>query len=366
MILIVLSDIDSSPIHLAIIQRLKILEQEFHVLIIGSDNLKIIDELLRIGVDYSLIQKNSKPNLVSITLALIAKFLQQRPSVVYSSGQFATLFAIPISYFFGIKYRIFTRHHSNLHHKPDMKVWLALDKLCNHFASQIVVVSETLYHFLIKTEKVKQKKLFLINNGIDLNRFQVKRNFSRFEERNESSLNDPIKFGVVARLTEWKGVAYTAEAFVNFCNVYPNSHLTIVGEASDAFSEISDALSFLPESNYKFISHCEDVPEFFSGLDLFIHVPIGSEEETFGLVYLEALATGIPCIFTLSGVMHDFDNPVDYCEIVPFRDSSAILDAMLRFTVPPILVKSQIPEQLLEYYSLERMSAAYSNLFTAI
>ena len=366
MILIVLSDIDSSPMHLAIIRRLKLLELDFQVLIIGSDNLKIISELQGVGAEYSLLQKGSKNGLLRICFGMFTKIFQVRPSVVYASGQFATLFAIPISRLVGVEYRIFTRHHSNLHHKPNMKIWLTLDKISNHFASKIVVVSNTLYDFLIQNEKVVPEKLLLINNGIDLQRFQAEDRVSRSNWSHKKSKNDSIKFGVVARLTEWKGVRYTAEAFVKFCNVYPNSHLTVIGEESDAFSEISKTLSVLPKTNYEFISQCKNVPEFFSRIDLFVHVPVGPTEETFGLVYLEALAAGVPCIFTLSGVMHDLDKATDYCEVVPYRDSTAIYEAMLRHMSLPNSGKSQVPDHLLEYYSMERMSVAYSNLLTAI
>jgi glycosyltransferase involved in cell wall biosynthesis len=365
MILIVLSDIDSSPIHLSIIERLKMLELDFQVLIIGSDKLKIIDDLEGVGVEYSVIRMGSKFGLLRVCFGVATKILRLRPSYVYASGQFATLFTMPISSLFGVQHRIFTRHHSNLHHKPDMKIWLALDKVCNHFASKIVVVSKTLRDFLIENEKALPERVLLINNGIDLRRFQAEKRNSRFANTNKSSIEDPIRFGVVSRLTEWKGVEYTAKAFGKFCSKYPNSHLTVIGEKSDAFSEISKTLSLLPKANYEFISHCEDVAKFFSSIDIFVHVPVGPTEETFGLVYLEALATGISCIFTLSGVMHDLENPTDYCEIVPYRDSNAIYEAMLRHVNLPNWGKSQVPDHLLEYYSMERMSIAYTNLLIA-
>lgn len=158
------------------------------------------------GAEYSILEKGSKSGLLRICFELIKEFFQVRPSVVYASGQFATLFAIPISTLTGVKHRIFTRHHSNLHHKPNMKMWLTLDKICNHFASKIVVVSKTLYEFLIENEKVVPEKLLLINNGIDLDRFRAEDRVSRFDCDYKKSKNDSIEFGVVARLTEWKGL----------------------------------------------------------------------------------------------------------------------------------------------------------------
>ena len=40
----------------------------------------------------------------------------------------------------------------------------------------------------------------------------------------------------------------------------------------------------------------------YSIMDIFIHAPIAYDEEAFGLVYLEAMASAIPCIFTISGI----------------------------------------------------------------
>ena len=40
----------------------------------------------------------------------------------------------------------------------------------------------------------------------------------------------------------------------------------------------------------------------YSIMDIFIHVPIAPHEEGFGLVFVEAMASEIPCIFTKSGI----------------------------------------------------------------
>ena len=62
--------------------------------------------------------------------------------------------------------------------------------------------------------------------------------------------------------------------------------------------------------------------------DIFIHVPIDLESEAFGLIYIEALAAGIPSIFTLSGVAPEFIQHELNALVVPHCSSTQITEQM--------------------------------------
>ena len=64
--------------------------------------------------------------------------------------------------------------------------------------------------------------------------------------------------------------------------------------------------------------------------DIYIHVPVNPSCEAFGQTYVEALAAGIPSVFTLSGVAQEFIVHEENALVVPFKDSNAIYKAMLR------------------------------------
>lgn len=367
MILIVLSDIDSSPMHIAIIEKLRSLDEEFQVIILGSRQPYIESLMKKLGIHYFSIPYAGKLKFPRIIVALFQVLHLTKPTTVYASGQFATLFVLPISFCFRVRKRIFTRHHSNLHHQKGMRFWRHLDELSNFLATNVVVVSESLRQFLLHEERVNPKKLLLINNGINLEKFQLKSANKVLDARMgaKETQNAAIKVGVVARITEWKGVIYTAQAFIQFQKSFPNSQLIVVGEQLDAFSEVSKLLMSLPETNYQFIPHISDIDEFMASLDLFIHVPVGPYEEAFGLVYIEALAAGVPSVFTLSGVLHDLEGLENYCEIVPYRNQKAIFEAMMKLSTAPRTSEIDISSDWLENYSMEQMSAQYSKIMQA-
>ncbi|MBL0097760.1 MAG: glycosyltransferase [Bacteroidetes bacterium] len=62
----------------------------------------------------------------------------------------------------------------------------------------------------------------------------------------------------------------------------------------------------LPSDSYIKIEFERDLFSLYSIFDYFIHAPIDPSVEAFGQVYIEALAAGIPSIFTLSGIAPDF------------------------------------------------------------
>ena len=65
-------------------------------------------------------------------------------------------------------------------------------------------------------------------------------------------------------------------------------------------------------------------------MNIFVHVPIDDHSEAFGQIYVEALAAGVPSIFTLSGIAPDFVVDNKNALVVPFKNSEAIYEAMLK------------------------------------
>src|SRR5690606_4491552 len=78
--------------------------------------------------------------------------------------------------------------------------------------------------------------------------------------------------------------------------------------------------------------------------DVYVHVPIDEKIEAFGQTYVEALAAGIPSVFTKSGIANDFIEDERNALVVPFRNSEAIYSALLRVLTDETLRESLILE----------------------
>ncbi|MBK9400936.1 MAG: glycosyltransferase family 4 protein [Bacteroidetes bacterium] len=113
----------------------------------------------------------------------------------------------------------------------------------------------------------------------------------------------------------------------------------------------------MPSDSYIKIEFEKDLFSLYSIFDYFIHVPIDPSVEAFGQVYIEALAAGIPSVFTLSGIAPDFIVDEKNALVVPFKDSDAIYNSLEKLIGNDVL-KEKIVRQgradVLNMFSFEK------------
>ena len=358
-VLFIFSDVNASPQLIAILEKFKKRKIEFRLILLGKSGTKLCNNLDSMEISYSLCSISSKYRTPLVFLSILKRIIVLHPQAVYASGQFATLIAMPAAFLARVRVRVFTRHHSNFHQYFDMRLGLIADKVTNRFATKIIAVSKIVEKILISEENVPRTKVRIIYNGIALNKFENR--IDAFDTTDSFRLNPAktIQIGVIARLTELKGIDYTATAFVKFLSIFPNSHLSIVGAKSDSFNKVSRILLSVPESSYDFVEFNTDIPKFLDSLDMLVHVPIAVDIESFGLVYMEALAFGVPSIFTLSGILSEIPQIEKYAQIVPYRDSEAIYLAMINFANNSMTQLESFPPQLISQFGIEEMADLY-------
>jgi glycosyltransferase involved in cell wall biosynthesis len=110
---------------------------------------------------------------------------------------------------------------------------------------------------------------------------------------------------------------------------YPNALIVLANANGNYHSQIEILLQDIPQKNYAEISFEPQIFDLYQIFDIFVHVPISPSIEAFGQTYVEALAAGIPSIFTLSGVASEFVIHHQNAWVVPFKDSEAIYEAIL-------------------------------------
>jgi glycosyltransferase involved in cell wall biosynthesis len=362
-ILFLFSDVNASPMLLQIVKNVQKSEYSFKVVVIGEIDLEICKGLQQLGIDPFLISKRSKYGLLWMLVSVTRQLLISRPKTILASGQYATILGILPAYILRVRRRIFIRHHSNFHAKNRMQFGMLADFIANYLSTEIVAVSEVVKEILVNSEGVNSAKVILIHNGIDTERFYAI-NFSR--EKLGSVNHKEISVGVVSRMTGWKGVQYTVDAFIMLHSRFPNSHLYLVGAPADSYDLIKDKLAILDPSAYTLVSWHPDILGFLQSLDIFVHVPIGPQDEAFGLVYVEALASRTPSIFTISGVLHELSNPEKYAQIVPYQDSIAIFNEMAKILEVASPNGDSVPQEWLQQFSLDTMGKRYMKLLIGV
>lgn len=259
------------------------------------------------------------------TFAILRK---EKPSVVHTHLWHANLIGLTSSWLLGIPKRIFTRHHAMVHYNdsPSGRKW---DLLCNFLATDIIAISGNVKNILLTKDKANSDKIKLIHHGFPASYFENPDHESVVRLRNKY-LNDGGKFpvvGVIARYMEWKGIQYIIPAFQMLLQKYPTAHLILANAHGSYEREIKSMLKLLPPNSYTEIYFENNLSALYQLFDLYVHVPIDKEVEAFGQTYIESLASGIPSVFTLSGIASDFIENGQNALVVPFKDQEAIFSA---------------------------------------
>lgn len=361
-VLLVFSDVNKSPQLVSIVKTLMLQECLIKIILIGKKQIQIRKELLELGVDFKQVPNRRKFLSFFLFWTICSEIVFRKPNVLYASGQFASAIGIFCGFCLRVPSRVFTRHHSNYHHKYNLRFGVLVDRITSMMATSIVAVSGVVRSILIEIENVPAYKVVSIPNGIDLAKFSRSNIASKRKVAQECNENRNLKIGIIARMTDWKGVEYGAMAFKEFCNTFPNSHLTIIGAYSDSYEKIYAVLKTLPPKNYRLEEFRDDIPSFLAGLDIFIHIPTGLHDEAFGIVYVEALSIGTPSVFTISGVLQELAYPNKYAEIVAYKDSSAVLTSMLKIANGESCIESLVPDEWIQSFSINKMSQRYCEI----
>ncbi|ANE52452.1 glycosyltransferase [Flavisolibacter tropicus] len=343
-------------------------KKRFHLsfILLNPGQSDLFEHLLTSGFEVISIPCNGKKDWPLVLWRVFKIFKQLKPDIVHCHLIQANIIGLFASRLAGIKKRIYTRHHSSLHHKYFPKgVWW--DKLSNKLATHIVAVSKTVQNILIDWEKADAHKVKLIPHGFLLESFaEVNRErvlaFKRRNDINESQ----FVIGVISRLTEWKGVQYIVPAFKTFFQRHPNTILVLLNAQGDYEKEIKQLLKAIPEANYRLITFEDDIAAAYKAMNVFIHVPIDEHSEAFGQIYVEALAASIPSIFTLSGIAADFIREGCNAFVVPFRDSAAIYKQLKKISTDYENAKSvayQGTKDVQQRFSLDKMIKSLENLY---
>lgn len=193
------------------------------------------------------------------------------------------------------------------------RVFLKLmDKVTAIAASHLLAVSESERSFLESNKIVRKGDIKVLGSGsicgVNLERF----NFSqdrRDQVRTSLSIPDDSQVLLFAgRLTEDKGLFDLTEAFISTAKTRPNLFWLVVGpDEEKIWSDIVNKLGSLAE-RCKYVGFTVNMEKYMAASD-FICLP--SRREGFGMVIIEAAATGIPAIaYDIYGVSNAIDNGV--------------------------------------------------------
>jgi glycosyltransferase involved in cell wall biosynthesis len=301
------------------------------------------DFLTREKIPFITLECKLKPLSIARTVWKIRNYCRrQRIDIVHTHIFFATLVGLLGAWLAGVPVRINTRHHAVMNHGTSF-FWL--DRFCNLLSTRVIATSEMLRQALVGPEHVPPQKVSLVHLGIDIETFEhpaaaaVEAVAARYNPRHAA----PV-IGVIARHIELKGIQYVIPAFQRLLADFPDAYLILAHASGPYTTTLQRLLDSISADRYIMVQFEPDVPALYKTFDLCVHVPIGPQEESFGLVYLEALAAGVPSIFTLSGVAPEFLVHRRNAWLVEYRNSDQIYDGMKTLLADDALRASLVDE----------------------
>jgi glycosyltransferase involved in cell wall biosynthesis len=220
-------------------------------------------------------------------LKLSAIFRTEKYDLIHTHASKDLWLIVPALKF--IKYKtplILTKHVGSFVLKKDFfHNWLY------NRVTAAIAISSVIKKNLEGTTALKEEKIKIIFNGVDLKRFNYE-SADRNKLRKELNIaENDVLIGMTARFSPGKGHEefITAAAILN--KTHTNLKFIVVGEASRGEDEYANKIKLLAQNydlkNTYFIGFRTDIPDVLAAMDIFV---FPSHAEAFGVALIEAMA----------------------------------------------------------------------------
>jgi glycosyltransferase involved in cell wall biosynthesis len=189
-----------------------------------------------------------------------------------------------------------------------------------------------------------RKPQAVVPSGIDLRSSVIHDGLAtrEFDEASQILLrkpwSDPVRIGIVGRLTEWKGQHIFLEAARLALAAGVRAEFVLAGSAMFGESEYEERLkkqvidAGISES-VTFLGFVGDIPGLLATLDILVHA--STTPEPFGQVVIEGMAEGLPVIATAGGGVKEIVVSGENGVLVPMGDAPAMADALIALLTDP-------------------------------
>ena len=207
---------------------------------------------------------------------------------------------------------VLTVHGSDIFLAPHVPLVRSATQSMLNRCQRIIAVSQALSEATVALG-IPPNQVEVVPDGIDLDRF-----------RPGPEVRDPLIL-FVGSLIERKGIRYLLQAFSKVVQHFPDYRLAIVGGGeSQPLKSLAAELGIGPFVSFVGPQSQAQIGEWMRKAKVFV---LPSLEEALGIVLLEALASGTPCIGTHVGGIPEIISP-EVGRLVPAADSEALAEAL--------------------------------------
>lgn len=285
-----------------------------------------------------------------------------RPHVVHSHMVHANLLARLVRPLAPMPVFICTAHSIDEGGRLREILYRLTDPLCD-LTTQ---VSQAGLERYVRVGAVPAHKICFVPNGVDTARFRPDLR-ARERLRSELELGDSFVWLAVGRFEQAKDYPNMLQAFARVAEQKPGAHLLIAGQGSlrEEAEQLVGELKMVDRVH--FLGVRRDIPALMNAVDGYV---MSSAWEGTSMVLLEASATGLPIVATAVGGNCEVVIDGQSGFLVPPKDPSALMQAMLRLMDLPSEERVQMGQSgrahVEAHYSLERVVDRWESLYAEL
>jgi glycosyltransferase involved in cell wall biosynthesis len=221
-------------------------------------------------------------------------------------------------------------------------------------ATRVVTGPESMLEYLHQEYSVPRRRLRLLYNDVDSERFRPLDVSMRRKKRSEMGLDPGGLYALfVSRLSHHKGGDYLPHLANAFAESAPGLRLIAIGEAHVPLpAEVPPGLVYLGSKPNELL------PDYYGVAEMLV---LPSREAGFPRVLLEAMAAGLPVVAFDVGGVRDIVPPTQLRFVVPPGDLGSFVERVLRLVRDPSLRAQlgRLNRRKAEQYSPERVATMF-------
>jgi glycosyltransferase involved in cell wall biosynthesis len=204
-----------------------------------------------------------------------------------------------------------------------LMLYAYIDSIAISQFDHIIAVSHPIYHDMVNSLFIRRRKLSIISNGVDINKYKPGGSTSLFFDM--PILNGKLVTTSISSLTTEKGHAYLLNALAAIKQDVANIHVLIVGDGPER-ENIEHLIAKLNLTDIvTLLGRRSDIGNILAATDVFV---LPSLNEGLPMSLLEAMACGKPSIATYVGDINKCIVDQQSGILVKPKDSDALSGAI--------------------------------------
>ncbi len=225
------------------------------------------------------------------------------------------------------------------------------------WGSAVIAISNPVAQHLNVDFGVSQHQIYLIPNGIDLECFVLTNEERRRAARQGLDIKGGVPtIGIIARLSDVKGIDILIKAMPFILNKIPSAQLMIVGQGPEESNLKKLTQDLILSSKIHFINTTGQTQDILPAFDVFV---MPSLMEGLGLSVMEAQACGIPVVASRVGGLFDLIEDGENGHLVEPKDPLGLAQRIVEVLRHPdhaAMLAGRARSNIEKYFSAQLMA----------